>query len=162
MADNFDMKKFLAENKLGTYSRLKEGYMGTQYDSSEDMAVDMVKKGITEYEVIYFIEDGICYSKNDEGYKYKVDMSYCRRYAEGKEEKVEEASQGSLMVIDKMEEIINNLTSNISTNSNIPTQEKLGLLGALEELKEYVEDLGADIEQEDEYVSDYSRRRAQD
>lgn len=26
----------------------KEGYMGTQYDSSEDMAVDMVKKGITE------------------------------------------------------------------------------------------------------------------
>jgi hypothetical protein len=26
----------------------KEGYMGTQYGSSEDMAVDMVKKGITE------------------------------------------------------------------------------------------------------------------
>jgi len=26
----------------------EEGYMGTQYDSSEDMAVDMLKKGITE------------------------------------------------------------------------------------------------------------------
>jgi hypothetical protein len=26
----------------------EEGYMGTQYDSSEDMAVDMIKKGITE------------------------------------------------------------------------------------------------------------------
>jgi hypothetical protein len=26
----------------------KEGYMGTQYGSSEDMAVDMVNKGITE------------------------------------------------------------------------------------------------------------------
>jgi hypothetical protein len=26
----------------------KEGYVGTQYASSEDMAVDMVKKGITE------------------------------------------------------------------------------------------------------------------
>ena len=26
----------------------KENYMGTQYGSSEDMAVDMVKKGITE------------------------------------------------------------------------------------------------------------------
>ena len=50
MADNFNMKKFLAENKLGAYSRLKEGYMGTQYDSSEDMAVDMVKKGITREE----------------------------------------------------------------------------------------------------------------
>jgi hypothetical protein len=28
--------------------QLKEGYMGTPYDSSEDMAVDMVKKGIKE------------------------------------------------------------------------------------------------------------------
>jgi hypothetical protein len=76
------------------------------------------------------------------------------------EEKVEEAGQGSLMIISRIEEIVNNLTSNISTNSNIPTQEKVGLMQALEELKEYVEDLGADIEQEDEYVSDYSRRRA--
>lgn len=100
MADNFNMKQFLFENKLGAYSKLKtegeaayeyekgkaagekeekekltkedlgqdrtdaeaekmmdflyekekeeEGYMGTQYGSSEDMAVDMVKKGITE------------------------------------------------------------------------------------------------------------------
>jgi hypothetical protein len=54
MADNFDMKQFLFENKLGSYARntvienQEEGYMGTQYGSSEDMAVDMVKKGITE------------------------------------------------------------------------------------------------------------------
>jgi hypothetical protein len=54
MADNFDMKRFLFENKLGSYARntvvenQEEGYMGTQYDSSEDMAVDMIKKGITE------------------------------------------------------------------------------------------------------------------
>ena len=31
-----------------TKKEKEEGYMGTQYDSSEDMAVDMVKKGITE------------------------------------------------------------------------------------------------------------------
>jgi len=54
MADNFDMKQFLFENKLGSYARntvvenQEEGYMGTQYGSSEDMAIDMVKKGITE------------------------------------------------------------------------------------------------------------------
>jgi len=54
MADNFDMKQFLFENKLGSYARntvvenQEEGYMGTQYGSSEDMAVDMVKKEITE------------------------------------------------------------------------------------------------------------------
>jgi hypothetical protein len=29
-------------------AKKEEGYMGTQYDSSEDMAVDMIKKGITE------------------------------------------------------------------------------------------------------------------
>jgi hypothetical protein len=112
MADNFNMKKYLAENKLGAYSRLKEveeGYMGTQYDSSEDMAVDMVKKGLPE-------------------------------------EKVEEAGQGSLMVIERIEEIVNNLARNIATNSNIPTQEKLGLVQALKELKDLVEDLGADVE----------------
>ena len=164
MADNFDMKKFLVENKLGAYSKLKEteeGYMGTQYDSSEDMAVDIVKKGINEYEVIYVVRDGKCYRKDDEGNMDEVNMSYCRRYAEGKEEKVEEAGQGSLMIVDRIEEIVNNLARNISTNSNIPTQEKIGLVQALKELKDLVEDLGADVEQEeDEYVSDYSRRRA--
>ena len=34
--------------KAGLIENQKEGYMGTQYGSSEDMAVDMVKKGITE------------------------------------------------------------------------------------------------------------------
>ena len=54
MADNFDMKKFLVENQTGPYAKAKlkkeEGYMGTQYNSSEDMAVDMLKKGITREE----------------------------------------------------------------------------------------------------------------
>jgi hypothetical protein len=34
--------------KAGLIENQKEGYMGTQYGSSEDMAVDMIKKGITE------------------------------------------------------------------------------------------------------------------
>jgi hypothetical protein len=32
---------------LKKFIKKEEGYMGTQYDSSEDMAVDMLKKGIT-------------------------------------------------------------------------------------------------------------------
>jgi hypothetical protein len=184
MADNFDMKQYLAENKLGAYSRLKED-MGKDIEDAE--AAKMMDF-LAEYEVIYVVRDGKCYRKDDEGNMDEVNMSYCRRYAEGKEEKeegymgtqydssedmavdmvkkglpeekVEEASQGSLMAIDRIEEIVSNLARNISTNSNIPTQEKIGLVQALKELKDLVEDLGADIEQEDEYVSDYSRRRA--
>lgn len=55
--NKFDLSKFLVENKLTQLGRLtemgddsSEGYMGTDYESSEDMAVDMAKKGITETE----------------------------------------------------------------------------------------------------------------
>ena len=45
-------KDEVSMDKCRMYAEAKEkeeeGYMGTQYDSSEDMAVDMVKKGITE------------------------------------------------------------------------------------------------------------------
>lgn len=37
-----------ADHTGETTSMEEEGYMGTQYDSSEDMAVDMIKKGIRE------------------------------------------------------------------------------------------------------------------
>jgi len=60
--------------------QLKENYMGTPYGSSEDMAVDMVKKGITEYEFSYVRgNDGACYKVTDEGYRTKVADHYCGR-----------------------------------------------------------------------------------
>jgi hypothetical protein len=183
----------------------EEGYMGTQYDSSEDMAVDMVKKGLPEEKVeevkrlrpkeYYQILDNGTGEWND-GFKYigdidggstvgeigdhmfmaptgpdafifvnisDAELDTMVRYDMNENKKpVEEAGQGTLMTVDRIEEIVNNLARNISTNSNIPTQEKIGLVQALKELKDLVEDLGADIEQEDEYVSDYSRRRAQE
>jgi hypothetical protein len=65
MADNFDMKKFLVENKLGAYSRLKEN-----------------EEQLNEYEVTYeYGSDGSCYRVDDEGNYDEVDDSYCRRYA---------------------------------------------------------------------------------
>jgi len=53
------------------------------------------------------------------------------------------------------------LISNISTNSNIPTADKEGLLDALSELQDFVDEVGFDAEvgQDEEPVSDYSRRR---
>ena len=163
MVDNFNVKQFLAENKLGPYSRLKtEGEAAYEYEkgkaagekeekeklAKEDYAgaeEEKMMDFLAEYEVIYRVENGKCYRITDEGYKDEVDMSKCRMYAEGKKEKVEEG-QGDLMAIERIEEIVNNLARNISTNSNIPTQEKLGLVQALKELKDLVEDLGTSVE----------------
>ena len=104
---------------------------------------------LAEYETSYVRgNDGFCYKVTDEGYRTKVADHYCgrgsREVREG--DKVEEVSQNTFMVVDRIEEIISNLARNISTSSNIPTQEKIGLIEALKELKEYVEDLGAELE----------------
>jgi len=65
MADNFNMKQFLMENKLGAYSRLKEN-----------------EEQLNEYEITYeYGSDGSCYRVDDEGNYDEVDDSYCRRYA---------------------------------------------------------------------------------
>lgn len=65
MADNFNMKQFLMENKLGAYSKLKEN-----------------EEQLNEYEVTYeYGSDGSCYRVDDEGNYDEVDDSYCRRYA---------------------------------------------------------------------------------
>lgn len=44
------------------------------------------------------------------------------------------------------EMILQNLKKNISTNSNIPTQDKVGILKALEELEDFVDGVGYDLE----------------
>jgi hypothetical protein len=99
MADNFDIKNFLFENKLGAYSKLKtEGEAAYEYEkgkaageklAKEDMGHDIEDAEamkqmdfLAEYEVIYvYGEDGKCYRKDDEGNYDQVDRSYCQRYA---------------------------------------------------------------------------------
>jgi hypothetical protein len=74
MADNFDMKKFLVENKLGAYSRLKEA---TNF--SEPWKYEFVKDG----------DD--CIKINPEtGTRSKVHHTYCKRTQNEMETKVEE------------------------------------------------------------------------
>ena len=48
----------------------------------------------------------------------------------------------------KIETILDNLIRNTSTDSNIPTESKIGLLNSFEELKAYVKELGAELEQD--------------
>lgn len=64
--------------------------------------------------------------------------------------------------VDDALEMLKNLHRNVSTNSNLNTEEKQGMLNAFEEIASVIEDLGADMEREgeDDYASDYSKRRA--
>ena len=65
--------------------------------------------------------------------------------------------------IQKAEMALQNLLRNISTSSNIPTDEKSGLINALGELQDFVDEVGFDSEvEQDEYASDYSKRRQSD
>jgi hypothetical protein len=52
--------------------------------------------------------------------------------------------------IQRADNAVENLMNNISTNSNIPTQDKVGILRALEELHEFIGEVGYDYEMGDE------------
>lgn len=52
--------------------------------TKEDLAdaeAEKMMDFLAEYEVIYVVENGICYRKDDEGNLDRVDMYYCKRYA---------------------------------------------------------------------------------
>ena len=51
--------------------------------------------------------------------------------------------------IQRADNAVDNLMNNISTNSNIPTRDKVGILRALEELHEFIGEVGYDYEMED-------------
>ena len=217
MADNFNMKKFLVENKLGAYSRMKnEGEAAYEYEKGKEAGEKIEKEKLAkedyagaeeekmmdflaEREVIYVKHNGKCYRKDDEGNMDEVDYSYCKRYAN--ESKINEAvDQAKVQDIydkitaviakaakklsdddasalhDKLKAFFNKLfeekkpveealdvrkvqsaddklrmlISNISTNSNIPTADKEGLLSALSELQDFIDEVGYDAEMEDE------------
>ena len=74
MADNFDMKQFLMENKLGAYSRLKEA---TNF--SEPWKYEFVKDG-----------DDCIKIDPETGARSKVHHSYCKRTQNEMETEVEE------------------------------------------------------------------------
>ena len=79
----------------------------------------------------------------------------------------ENLEEGSGSQAEKLEAMLNSLISNVSTDSNIPTASKEGLLNAFNEMMDLVQDILGSEEAEsfyddDEPVSDYSKRRMQD
>ena len=116
MADNFNVKQFLAENKLGPYSKIKEGEAAYEYEKGKAAGEKEEKEKLTkedyagaeeekmmdflaEYEVIYvYGNDGKCYRKDDEGNYDQVDSYYCKRFAGTgvREEKEKEESFGGI------------------------------------------------------------------
>ena len=58
MADNFDMKKFLVENKLGAYSRMKnEGEAAYEYEKGKAAGEKIEKKKLAKEDMGHDIED---------------------------------------------------------------------------------------------------------
>jgi hypothetical protein len=123
MADNFDMKQFLMENKLGAYSRLKEATNFSEpwkyefvKDGDDCIKIDPetgtrskvhhsyckrtqneteVEETINESEITYeYGSDGGCYRVDDEGNYDEVDDSMCKKYTgQGVREEKEEAKE---------------------------------------------------------------------
>lgn len=79
----------------------------------------------------------------------------------------ENLEEGSGSQAEKLEGLLSNLSRNVSTDSNIPTESKEGLLNAFNEMMDIVQDILGSEEadsfyDDDEPVSDYSKRRMQD
>lgn len=191
MADNFNLKQYLVENKLGSYSKavLNEDNApmdesAPQYKTYADVVNAIAKKyGYKVYhdEIEEFMRDkdslkAIVAGKDP----IKAYEEFYKIQRESKEDPInpddpyatgpmqggmfEEGTSDSRMLasLDMLEDKLDNLIRNTTTNSNIPTADKVGLVNAFNEMKELVYTIGSDIEQEEEeeFISDYSKRRA--
>jgi hypothetical protein len=124
--NKFDLSKFLVENKLTQLGRLtemgddsSEGYMGTDYESSEDMAVDMAKKGITEtedeveadyskYKSVEELMKEIESSTNEAAMKHKMErVEKAYKYLEEKASSLEEGGDANFINPTKLKEMKN-------------------------------------------------------
>ena len=177
MADNFDMKQFLMENKLGAYSRIKENKTAEdlfQMFKDEDLVNDRREydeedlmstyPGLSEKEaeklvnMLQNIDEKL--AKEDIGGDIgDAEAEKMMDFLAEEEEEVEEAID--IHKVESADEKAQNLMRNISTNSNIPTLDKEGLISAIQELMDFIEDVGYEAErEEDGPVTDYSQRRA--
>ena len=206
MADNFDMKKFLVENKLGAYSRLKEesnkqklidaGYSESDAEDFSDefeqggskvpqKVKDILAKENKTAEDLFqmfkdedLVNDRHEYDEEDLMSTYpglsekeaeklvnmlqNIDEKLAKEDIGGdigdaeaekmmdflaeEEEEVEEAID--IHKVESADEKAQNLMRNISTNSNIPTLDKEGLISAIQELMDFIEDVGYEAERD--------------
>lgn len=113
----FNLTSFLVENKLTRLGKLSEGYMGTEYESSEDMAVDMAKKGMYEeeteveedyskYESVEELMKEIETSTNEAAMKHKMErVKKAYESMESKATSLEEGEHASFIAPAKIKEM---------------------------------------------------------
>lgn len=135
--DNFNYKQYLVENQLGPYSKTNE-------------EVDKFKVQDAYSDILDFITV-IAKKLNDEDL-YAVHerlKTFFNRIIESKEETINESHNDR---ISKVLEVLETTLRNTSTNVNILIADKVGLVSALREAIDLIEDLGADIEQEEQSI----------
>lgn len=106
----------------------------------------MNKIGDKEIDLPAWIQDHITNAAN---YIDQANTGYYEYGTGGEETPDDEApmmEEISLQKVQAADSAIANLISNISTNSNIPTTDKEGLLSALREIQEFIDEVGHDVE----------------
>jgi hypothetical protein len=116
--NKFNLTSFLVENKLTRLGRLSEGYMGSEYDSSEGMAAEeMEESGVYEeeskveedYSKYGSVEDlmkEIETSTNEAAHKHKMErVEKAYKYLEEKASSLEEGGDANFLNPAKMKEM---------------------------------------------------------
>jgi len=67
---------------------------------------------------------------------------------------VAKEGHSSLTHVDKIDAVLDNLLRNVSTDSTIPTRTKEGLLNAFREIQGYIEDLGFELEVDNDKINE--------
>lgn len=135
--DNFNYKQYLVENQLGPYSKTNE-------------EVDKFKVQDAYSDILDFITV-IAKKLNDEDL-YAVHerlKTFFNRIIESKEETINESHNDR---ISKVLEVLETTLRNTSTNVNILIADKVGLVSALREAIDLIEDLASDIEREEQSI----------
>ena len=133
----FNYKKFLIENQLGPYSKTNEEVDKFKVQDAYSDILDFISKIAKKLneEDLYAVHERL--------------KTFFNRVIESKEETINESHDDR---INNVLRVLNTTLRNTSTNSNIPTTDKVGLLGALEEAIDLIEYLASDIEQEEESI----------
>lgn len=122
------------------------------------------KESISKQEYIAFLKNYPSDLSPDEVMAYWESLfdkdTFAKAGLAERKKKIEEMSNPLLPQVEKVISSLETLHSNTSTNSQIPTTSKEGLLRAFDELMEMLDTIAFNLEVDDEYVSDYSRRRA--
>jgi hypothetical protein len=179
MADNFDYVKYIQTHKIGPYGKLNES---PEEGRAEEIARRLKDDyGMDEEGIQVYLEDDMGLSSvvadaiidrlfagdsDDRGADDDDDMYNDLRADDQRINQLDESTTFGRTIsnLGMLEEILDNLLRNTATNSNIPTDDKQGLLDAFNEMKELVLQIGSDVEQEEEGgedMTDYMQRRKQ-